>query len=71
MRKYDLSANELRQIYKSRTKIVPYIITCDGVVTKCHRKYIKELEIQPNLEAYIQSIVLKKTLESISMNRRR
>ncbi|EQB60931.1 reverse transcriptase [Vairimorpha apis BRL 01] len=51
LRKYDLLANELGQIYKSRTKIIPYY----------HRKYIKELEIQPNLEAYMQSIVLKKT----------
>ncbi|EQB60535.1 hypothetical protein NAPIS_ORF01909 [Vairimorpha apis BRL 01] len=71
LRKYDLLANELGQIYKSQTKIVPYVITWDGVVTKYHRKYIKELEIQPNLEAYMQSIVLKKTVESISMDRRR
>ncbi|EQB59879.1 reverse transcriptase [Vairimorpha apis BRL 01] len=71
LRKYDLLANELGQIFKSRTKIVPYVITWDEVVTKYNRKYIKELEIQPNLEVYMQFIVLKKTLESISMDRRR
>jgi len=46
-------------------------MTWDGVVTKYHLKYIRELEIKPFLEAYIQSLVLKKTIESISMDRRR
>ena len=46
-------------------------MTWDGVVTKYHKRHIKELEIQPNLESYIQSLVLKKTLESISLERRR
>lgn len=71
LRKYDLLANELGLIHKSRTRIVPYVMTWDGVVTKYHKKYIRELEIQPTLEAYIQTIVLKKTLESISLDRRR
>ena len=31
-----------------------------------HKKHIKELEIPENVKAYIQTIVLKKTLESIS-----
>ncbi len=35
------------------------------------KKHIQELEIQPTLEAYIQSIVIKKTLESISLELRR
>ncbi|KAF9764597.1 hypothetical protein NGRA_0424 [Nosema granulosis] len=58
-------------MYKSKTKIVPYVMTWDGVVTAYHKKHIQELGIQPTLEAYIQSIVLKKTLESISLERRR
>lgn len=33
-------------------------------------KYIRELEINPFLEASIQFIVLKKTLVSISLDRR-
>ncbi|EQB61211.1 hypothetical protein NAPIS_ORF01192 [Vairimorpha apis BRL 01] len=71
LRKYDILANELGLIYKSKTKIIPYVMTWDGVVTTYHKRYIKELGIQPSLEAYIQSVVLKKTLESISLERRR
>ncbi|TBU07727.1 hypothetical protein CWI38_2360p0020, partial [Hamiltosporidium tvaerminnensis] len=33
--------------------------------------YVKRLEIPMNVEAYIQSIVLKKTVETISFDRRR
>ncbi|MGL5900071.1 MAG: hypothetical protein ACRCZW_10500 [Lactobacillaceae bacterium] len=46
-------------------------MTWDGVVTNYQKNNIKELKIQPSLEAYIQSVVLKKTLESISLERRR
>ncbi|EQB62390.1 hypothetical protein NAPIS_ORF00032 [Vairimorpha apis BRL 01] len=56
LRKYDLLANELGIIYKSKTKIIPYVMTWDGVVTTYHKKYIKKLRIQPSLEAYIQSL---------------
>ncbi|KAF9761590.1 hypothetical protein NGRA_2541 [Nosema granulosis] len=58
-------------MYKAKTNIVPYVMTWDGMVTGYHKKYIQELGIQPTLEAYIQSIVLKKTLESVSLERRR
>ncbi|KAF9761960.1 hypothetical protein NGRA_2304 [Nosema granulosis] len=71
LRKYDLLANELGLIHKYRTKITPCVMTWDGVVTNFHKKYLKELDVQPHLEAYIQSLVLKKTLESISLDRRR
>ncbi len=36
-----------------------------------HKKYRSEIGIQTKTEAYIQSLVLKKTLESISFERRR
>ncbi|EQB61573.1 hypothetical protein NAPIS_ORF00851 [Vairimorpha apis BRL 01] len=68
LRKYDILANELGLIYKSKTKIIPYVMTWDGVVTTYHKRYVKELGIQPSLEAYIQSVVLKKTLERITMD---
>jgi hypothetical protein len=71
LRKYDLLANELGMVHKCKTKIIPYVMTWDGVVTTYHKKYLRELGIQPNIEAYIQSLVLKKTLESISLDRRR
>ena len=54
-----------------KTKIIPWVMTWDGIVTKTHKYYLKELEIQPNIEAYMQSIVIKKTLESISFDYRR
>ena len=46
-------------------------MTWDGCVTKFHTKYRSGIGIQPKTEAYIQSVVLKKTLESISFDRRR
>ena len=52
-------------------KIIPYVMTWEGLVTKYHKKYRSEIGIQPKTEAYIQSLVLKKTLESISFERRR
>ena len=71
MRKYDLLANELALTYKSRSKIIPYVMTWDGIVSVFHKKYIKDLGITKNIEAYIQSKVLKKTLESITFDQRR
>ncbi|TBU11977.1 hypothetical protein CWI38_0956p0030 [Hamiltosporidium tvaerminnensis] len=46
-------------------------MTWDGIVTKYHKSHLKRLEIPMNIEAYIQSIVLKKTVETISFDRRR
>ncbi|KAM0677743.1 hypothetical protein BDAP_001736 [Binucleata daphniae] len=56
---------------KCRVKIVPYVMTWDGIVTKCHKKYITEIGLQPKTEAYIQALVMRKTLESLSFERRR
>ncbi|TBU08141.1 hypothetical protein CWI36_0176p0010, partial [Hamiltosporidium magnivora] len=39
--------------------------------TKYHKSHLKRLEIPINVEAYIQSIVRKKTVETISFDRRR
>ncbi|TBU10975.1 hypothetical protein CWI38_1451p0010 [Hamiltosporidium tvaerminnensis] len=46
-------------------------MTWDGIVTKYHKSHLKRLEIPMNVEAYIQYIVLKKTVETISFDRRR
>ncbi|KAI4292828.1 hypothetical protein PAPHI01_2102 [Pancytospora philotis] len=48
-----------------------YVMTWDGVMTKCHRKYVSELSIFPNVEACIQSRVLQRTVESVSFDARR
>ncbi|KAK1347200.1 hypothetical protein CWI38_1349p0020 [Hamiltosporidium tvaerminnensis] len=71
LRKYDLLANELGLIYKCSVEIIPYVMTWDGIVTKYHKSHLKRLEIPMNVETYIQSIVLKKTVETISLDRRR
>ncbi|TBU10052.1 hypothetical protein CWI38_2064p0020, partial [Hamiltosporidium tvaerminnensis] len=71
LRKYDLLANELGLIYKCSVEIIPYVMTWDGIVTKYHKSHLKRLEIPMNVEAYIQSIVLRKTVETISFDRRR
>ncbi|KAI5169522.1 hypothetical protein PAEPH01_0785 [Pancytospora epiphaga] len=61
-------ANKLGQEYRCRTWIIPYVMTWDGVVTKYHRQHLKDIEMT---ESYIQTIVLKKTLENISFEYRR
>ena len=45
-------------------------MTWNGLVTKYHSKYRRELDIDNRIEAYIQSRVIKKTLESISLGYR-
>ena len=70
-RKYDLLANELSLMYKCNVKVIPYVMTWDGVVSTYHKKYSNEIGIPEIVEAYIQTRVLKKTLESISFDRRR
>ncbi|KAF7684304.1 hypothetical protein TCON_0511 [Astathelohania contejeani] len=52
-RKYDLLANELGLLYKAKTKIISYVMTWDGVVTKYNRNYLKELNITSTIEEYI------------------
>ncbi len=46
-------------------------MTWEGLVTKYHNKHSKEIGLDQRTEAYIQFLVLKKTLESISFERRR
>ena len=63
--KYDLLANELGLIHGRRTQIISYVLTWDGIVTKCHKRYRKMFGVEKFVEAYIQSVVLKRTSESI------
>ncbi|KAM0678375.1 hypothetical protein BDAP_001089 [Binucleata daphniae] len=70
LRKYYLITSELALTYKCKFKIVPYVMTWDGIVTKCHKKYITEIGIQPKTEAYIQALVMRKTLKSLFHERR-
>ena len=52
-------------------RIIPYVLTWDGLTTRCHGSYKKMLGIEDRTEAYIQSLILKKTFESISIDFRR
>ena len=58
-------------MHNCKTRIIPYVITWDGIVTKFHKSYAKEIGLTTKIESYIQFIVLKKTLESISFSYRR
>ena len=50
---------------------IPYVLTWDGIVTKFHKTYTKEIGLTTKIQSYIQFIVLKKTLESVSYDYRR
>jgi hypothetical protein len=46
-------------------------MTWEGVITNFHRRYRNDLRITPTIQAYIQSRVLKTTLEAVSFEKRR
>jgi hypothetical protein len=46
-------------------------MTWDGLVTTYHQTYRKSLNLNNHVEAYIQSRVLRMTLESLTMDSRR
>ena len=64
-------AKEMGMMYKCSTRIIPYVMTWDGIVTRHHRRHIAALGLSVRTEAYIQSLAIKKTLESISFEHRR
>lgn len=64
-RKYDHLANELRQIYGAKVVTVPIIISWDGLVTKFSRRYMEDLGVNKQIFAYIQTVVLRCTCQSI------
>ncbi len=70
-RKYDVLASELSMIHKCKVVIIPYVLTWDGVVIAYHVEYRKQLKICDQREAYIQSKVLHKTFEGVSLDFRR
>ncbi|KAI5170037.1 hypothetical protein PAEPH01_1195 [Pancytospora epiphaga] len=40
---------------KCKTKIIPYVMTWDGVVTNYHKQYSREISLADSVEAYIQT----------------
>ncbi|XP_029656663.1 uncharacterized protein LOC115230664 [Octopus sinensis] len=65
MHKYDILASELQLIHKAKVKIVPIVLTWDGIVSTFFRKYMDLLKIKESVQAYIQTVGLKKTMESM------
>lgn len=64
--KYELLLRELECIYKYKCRVVPFVCSWDGFVTNFNKTYNQELDISDNILSYIQSRVLRKTLESVS-----
>jgi len=53
--KYDYLANHCAAMYKAvNTRIIPYVMTWEGLVTTFHEEYCKELRIDRRTEAYVQ-----------------
>lgn len=44
-------------MYNRKTRIIPCILIFDGIVTKYHFKYSKEIGLKVKIEACIQYIV--------------
>ena len=44
-------------------------MTWDGIVTSYHKKYRDELEITDNIQAYIQSRVLRRLSKAYLLNK--
>ena len=65
-KKYELLANELENIHRG-TKVItiPVVMTWDGLVTRHFKRHMKQLQVKDKLVAYMQSVVLKRTCESI------
>jgi hypothetical protein len=53
-----------------KIQIISWVMAWDGIVTKVNKHYLKEIEITTSIETYMQSIVLKKTLQCISFDYR-
>ncbi|CDR71923.1 hypothetical protein, conserved [Babesia bigemina] len=55
----DLKARQFNQHTKIR--VIPYVMTWEGIVTKEHSKYRRDLGISDRMEAHIQRVVIQET----------
>ena len=70
--KYELLANELKIMYPgAEVKVIPIVITWDGLVTRYNRIYMEQLGISKKIQAYIQAQTIKRTCESILIDARK
>ena len=64
--KYEILGNELKCLYPgTNVTIIPVVMTWDGLVTRHFKRYMQQLQVKKRLQAYMQTMVLKKTCESI------
>lgn len=47
-------------------KMILCVMTWDGIVKTYHRRRLKEIGVKRSIETYIQTVVLRKTLASMS-----
>jgi hypothetical protein len=64
-RKYELLANELKNLYKCNVEVIPIVQTWDGYITNWGAYNRTILGLDQRIRAYIQSTVLNKTVEAI------
>ncbi|XP_029655505.1 uncharacterized protein LOC115229263 [Octopus sinensis] len=65
LHKYDLLAGELSQIHGAKVTIIPIVLTWDGIVSKFYKSYMERLKLDASTRSYIQSLTIKKTLETM------
>ncbi|KAK1939482.1 hypothetical protein X943_000424 [Babesia divergens] len=46
-------------------RLIPYVMTCDGLVTRYHRNYRQELGVPDRMEGQIQRICLQQTYDFV------
>ncbi|XP_029654797.1 uncharacterized protein LOC115228332 [Octopus sinensis] len=68
--KYDLLANELEAIHHAKVKVIPVVMTWDGIVSRFFKGHLDVLKLEERVRAYIQTVVLRKTLESMQAEER-
>ncbi|XP_029656193.1 uncharacterized protein LOC115230107 [Octopus sinensis] len=66
--KYDLLANELGAIHRAKVKIIPVVLTWDGIFSRFFKSHLDSME--ERVKTYIQTLVLRKTLECMQVETR-
>lgn len=65
-RKYDLLAREMRSTFRARkVTVIPVVMTWEGLMTKHARRYMKQIGITDQIQAYLQTCCLKRTCDII------
>ena len=69
-------ANELQLMHRAnKVVVIPYVLTWDGIVTEYRDTYASGIGVgvgvEMNTRVYIQYVVMKRTVESLSIDFRR